>query len=149
MNKTLEFFKQQIGRDAANSPSPLMRWLNPIMLSAEEGKLSFQFTIRKEMTNPMGILHGGITAAIIDDSIGATTFSFGEEHFYSTINLAVDYFGSATENDSIIAETTVIKKGKQLINAHCEVWNADKSRMLAKGYSNLLKNEIKKTNTQQ
>lgn len=139
MNTQLEFLRQQIGRDAANSPSPLMRWLNPIMLSAAEGKLSFQFKIRNEMTNPMGILHGGITAAIIDDCIGATTFSYGEEQFYSTINLAIDYFGSAVENDIIIAETTVIKKGKQLINAHCEIWNADKSRMLAKGYSNLLK----------
>jgi acyl-coenzyme A thioesterase 13 len=144
MNKSLEFLQKQVGKDASKSPSPLMKWLNATMLSAEEGKLSFQYQIRKEMTNPIGNLHGGITAAIIDDAIGATTFSFGEEHFYSTINLAVDYFGTATVNDTIIAETTVIKKGRQLINAQCEIWNADKTRMLAKGYSNLLKTTVTK-----
>lgn len=26
-----------------------------------------------------------------------------------------------------------------MINAQCEIWNADKTRMIARGYSNLLK----------
>jgi len=144
MNKTVEFLKQQIGKEANLSPSPLMRWLNPILLSVDEGRMSLQYTVRHEMTNPIGTLHGGISAAIIDDAIGAAVFSLGENHFYSTINIAIDYFGKAIENETIIAETRVIKKGKQLINAQCEIWNADKSRMLVKGYSNLLKTEILK-----
>lgn len=144
MNKVLEFLKQQIGTSAEKSTSPLMRWLNPTLISVEEGKLSFQYIVRKEMTNPIGTLHGGTTAAIIDDAIGAAVYSYGESHFYSTINIAVDYFGPAFENDTIISEALVIKKGNQLINAQCEIWNADKTRLLAKGYSNLIKTERKK-----
>jgi len=133
-----------IGKEFSGSPSPFMLWLKPIVLSAQTGKLSFQYTVRKEMTNPMGTLHGGVTAAIIDDVIGATLFSYGEDFFYTTINNVIDYFIPARENDIIIADTFIIKKGRQVVNAQCEIWNADKSRLLAKGYSNLLKTDIKK-----
>ncbi|HTF02824.1 MAG TPA: PaaI family thioesterase [Bacteroidia bacterium] len=144
MNDTLEFLTAQIGKEATLSPSPVMRWLNPTLLSVGEGKITFQYRVRNEMTNPIGTLHGGISAAIIDDAIGAAVYTFGESHFYSTINNAIDYFGAAIENDIVIAEASVLKKGRQLVNAQCEIWNADKSRMLVKGYSNLLKTEIKK-----
>lgn len=144
MNKALEFLKAQLGKEASNSPSPLMRWLNPVMLSVEEGSIVFEYTIRKEWLNPMGYLHGGITAAIIDDAIGASVFSYGEAAFYTTINNCIDYFGVAQEGHKIIAKTAIIKKGKQLVNAQCEVWNSDQTRLVAKGYSNLLKNDIQK-----
>lgn len=142
--KASEFLKQHIGKEVSTSPSPFMNWLNPIILSVEEGKLSFQYTIRKEMTNPFGTLHGGITAAIIDDAIGATMICYGEPFFYVTVNNAIDYFASAKEHDIIIAETSINKKGNTIVNAQCEVWNHNKTRLLAKGYTNLLRTEIKK-----
>ncbi len=139
-----KFLKAHIGREVSNSPSPFMNWLKPVMLLVQEGSLEFQYTVRKEMTNPFGTLHGGITAAMIDDAIGATLICYGEPFFHVTINLAVDYFAAAREGDIIIAKTTVVKKGKQLVNAQCDIWNADRSRLIAKGYTNLLKTEIKK-----
>ena len=99
------------------------------------------------MTNPIGTLHGGVTAAIIDDVIGATMYSFNEDGFYTTVNNVIDYFASAREGDTIIANTSIIKKGRQMVNAQCEVWNADKTRLIARGYSNLLKIDPKKENT--
>ncbi|MGB5665257.1 MAG: PaaI family thioesterase [Maribacter sp.] len=142
MNKSLALFKANIGKDATHSPSPLLRWLNPTLVSAEEGALEFSYVIREEMTNPMHILHGGTTAAIIDDALGATVFSLGNTHLYNTVNLIVDYFSTAKEGDTIIAKTAMVKKGNQIMNVQCEVWNADKTRLIAKGYSNLLKTKI-------
>ena len=133
-----------IGKEFTASPSPFMHWLNPVVLSAEEGKLSFKYIIRKEMTNPMSTLHGGVTAAIIDDVIGATMFSFGEPVFYTTINNVIDYFAPAKEGDVIIAETFIVKKGRQIVNAQCEIWNEDKSRIIARGYSNLMKTSMER-----
>ncbi len=135
----MENLQEYLGKEFAASPSPFMKWLQPIVLSAEQGKLSFQYTVRKEMTNPMRTLHGGVTAAIVDDVIGATMFSFNEENFYTTVNNVIDYFASAKEGDIIIADTSIIKKGKQMVNAQCEVWNADRTRLIARAYSNLLK----------
>lgn len=128
-----------IGKEFTESPSPFMRWLNPIVIAAEEGQIEFQYKVRAEWLNPMGNLHGGVTAAIVDDSIGATMFSLNEKSFITTINNAIDYFSTAKENDNIIAETKIIKRGKQFVNAQCEIWNADKSRLIARGTSNLFK----------
>ena len=141
----LEILQSFIGKEFTASPSPFMIWLQPIVLSAERGKLTFQYKVRKEMTNPASTLHGGVTAAIIDDIIGATMFSFNEEYFYSTINNVIDYFASVRENDLIIAETLVIKKGKQIVNVQCEIWNTGRDRLIARAYSNLLKTEFKKS----
>lgn len=112
----LAVLKSFTGKEFTSSPSPFMRWLNPV-----------------------GNLHGGVTAAIMDDIIGATMFSLNEEHFIVTINNSIDYFSTAKENDPIIAETKIIKRGKQFVNAECEIWNADKTRLIARGTSNLFK----------
>lgn len=138
------FLEAHIGKEITDSPSPFMSWLKPVIVSVEDGSLTFQYTVRKEMTNPFGTLHGGITAAIIDDAIGATLISYGEPYFYVSINLVIDYISSAREGDEIIAQTSILKKGNQVVNAQCEVWNKDRSRLIAKGYTNLLKTEIKK-----
>lgn len=135
----LEQLRQFIGKEFDQSPSPFMKWLNPIVIAVEEGQLEFQYTVRPEWLNPVGNLHGGVTAAIIDDIIGATMFSLNENSFITTINNVIDYFSTAKENDNIVAETKIIKRGKQFVNAQCEIWNADKTRLIARGTSNLFK----------
>ena len=47
-------------------------------------KPKFEFVMRAEMTIPMGTLHGGVMAAIMDDMIGATIICLGRDHFYTT-----------------------------------------------------------------
>lgn len=140
----LKILQKYKGQEFSDTPSPFMKWLKPVILSAESGKLSFRYTVREEMTNPMGGLHGGVTAAIIDDVIGATIFSLNESHFYTTLNNVIDYFAPAKAGDFIIADTLVIKKGKQIINVQCEVWNEEKNRLIARGHSNLLKTTMEK-----
>lgn len=141
----LQVLQDHINREFTASPSPFMLWMRPVVLAAEEGTVTFKYVIREEMSNPIKSLHGGVTAAIADDCIGATMFSFNEESFYTTINLVVDYFAPAHVGDTILAKTLIIKKGRQMVNAQCEIWNADKSRLIARATSNLFKtNVIKK-----
>ena len=135
----LQALKSFVGKEFTASPSPFMRWLNPVVILAEEGQIEFQYTVREEWLNPMGNMHGGVTAAIMDDIIGATMFSLNEKNFIVTVNNSIDYFSTAKENDTIVAETKIIKRGKQFVNAQCEIWNADKTRLIARGTSNLFK----------
>lgn len=144
INNQLGYLQSFIGKEFLASPSPFMRWLKPIVLSAEWGKLSFQYTARPEMINPMGILHGGVTAAIMDDIVGATMFTFNEQYFYATINNSIDYFAPARESEPLIAETQVIRKGNRVVNVQCEIWNGDRTKLIARGASNLMKTEIAK-----
>ena len=131
-------FQTQIGKEIINSPSHFMNWLKPTLISAERGELHCSYVIRKEMTNPYGNLHGGITAGIIDDLIGATIFLLGFNSQFTTVNNNIDYFASAKEGDVITAKTAVIKQGRTIINLQCEVFLPSKNRLIAKGYSNML-----------
>ncbi len=138
----IEGFKQFIGKEFSASPSPFTNWLRPVLLSAEAGKLAFQFTIRHDMTNPFGGLHGGVAAAIQDDVVGATVYTLGDEGTYATINNVIDYFAVAREGENIIAETLIVKKGRSIVNVQCEIFNADKSKLIARGYSNMFHKEF-------
>lgn len=147
MNKALAFLEAHKGKKMAGSPSPFMRWLDPVLLEATEGQLVFVYTIRPEMANPMGTLHGGVTAAIIDDAIGATLFSLGDSHFFTTLNNVVDYFAPAWPGQQVIALTSLVKRGRQVIHAQCEVREHTTNKLLARGISNLLRTEMKKEAT--
>lgn len=137
----IEKFKQLIGKDSQSSVSPVMRWLNPILTGVNEKGLTYKYLIRKEMTNPFGKLHGGISALIVDDSIGATMIAFNEDFICVTVNNSIDYKGTVNEGDTIIAETSIIESDSRIITAQCEIWNADKSKIIAKGISKLLKRQ--------
>lgn len=134
----LSNFQTLIGKEIINSPSHFMNWLRPTLINAERGELLCSYVIRKEMTNPYGILHGGITAGIIDDLIGATVFMLGSNSQYTTVNNNIDYFASAVQGDMITAKTSVVKQGRTIINLQCEVFLPSKNRLIAKGYSNML-----------
>ena len=140
----LQVLQDHINREFTASPSPFMLWMRPIVLAAEEGTVTFKYVIREEMSNPIKSLHGGVTAAIADDCIGATMFSLNEESFYTTINLVVDYFAPAHVGDTILAKTLIIKKGRQMVNAQCEIWNENETRLIARATSNLFKTNVVK-----
>ena len=137
--KILEKIKAVIGKEEQLSPSPFMNWLKPVAVAAEYGSLTFEYEIRREMTNPMGNLHGGIIAGIIDDIMGATVYSLGKSDYFVTVNLSVDYFAHAVFGDIVHAKTKVIKEGRKVINVECELWLPTKKRLLAKASSNLMR----------
>jgi acyl-coenzyme A thioesterase 13 len=137
-DKRLLFLRSFTGKPVMGSPSPYMDWLQPVVISAEFGTLNFSYTVRKEMTNPQGTMHGGITAGIIDDLIGATVYCMGLNNVYTTVNNVIDYFATAREGDVIVARTAIVKRGKTIINLQCEVFLPSKNRLIAKGYSNMI-----------
>ncbi len=139
-NPILEWMQENLGKTMSEAPTPVGRWLNGVLREAREGELVGDFTVRPEMTNPVGILHGGMIAAIMDDFIGATIFSLGRDGFYTTIDLSVDYFASANEGDVVTAKTRLVKAGQRVIHGECDLFNAE-GRLLARGRTNLLRVE--------
>lgn len=131
-----------LGKSMSEAPSPVGRWLNGTLREAREGELVADFEVRAEMTNPVGLLHGGMIAAIMDDFIGATVFALGREGFYTTIDLSIDYFASSREGDVVTARTKIVKPGQRVIHAECDLLNAE-GRLLARGRTNLLRVEMR------
>jgi acyl-coenzyme A thioesterase 13 len=140
-NPALQMLRSQIGKEFRNSPSPFGRWLKGKLLAAERGALTCEYTVREEMANPAGTLHGGIIAAIMDDLMGATMFSLGETTFKISVNLSVDFFYPARPGEKVIAKTKVAKEGKQLLNVECELYH-ENGKLMARGTSNLFSSNI-------
>jgi acyl-coenzyme A thioesterase 13 len=137
-NKALAFFKANLGHHSIHSsPSPVGRWLNGKLIKAEKGNLAWEYEIRKEMTNPGAILHGGIASTMLDDVMGATVFSTDNEFMFTSINLNVDFLSSAQAGDIVICEAQIIRKGSNVI--HIEAWLKKGDKILAKAASNLIK----------
>lgn len=142
-NKRLQFLQNFIGKHFTESPSPFAHWLNGKVISVEKETVEIEFEIRKEMTNPVGMLHGGVTAGMIDDCIGINFMVLGLEKFYPTINLYIDYFNPAFENQTVIVRTKLEKLGKTIINIKAEVINKNTTKIMAQASANLAVSEMK------
>jgi len=138
-NLSLLFLKQNIGLRMSKGLSPFGRWIDGKLIEAEEGKVKIEIEVRKEMCNPIGNIHGGAIAGIMDEIMGIAVFSLGRENFYSTVNLAINYFATSDESQNIIVKSNVLKPGKNVINVECEIWDEEEKKLLAKGTSNLFK----------
>ncbi|NOU20137.1 MAG: PaaI family thioesterase [Bacteroidales bacterium] len=139
MQLNIEKLQHLIGKNSQSYGSPVMKWLNPTLISVNEKGLTYKYLIRNEMTNPSGKLHGGISALIIDDAIGATMIAFNENFIFVTVNNNIDYKSAVDEGETIIAETSILESENRIITVQCDIWNEDKSKIVAKGTSKLLK----------
>lgn len=142
-NKRLQLLQSFIGRPFSGSPSPFAKWLNGTVISVEENSVEFQFEVRKEMTNPAGTLHGGVICGMFDDCIGVNFMILGTDNFFPTININVEFFSAAKEEDTVIVKTSVIKKGKSIINVKANMFSS--KGIIASATSNLVISEIKIT----
>ncbi|NPA45565.1 MAG: PaaI family thioesterase [Chlorobi bacterium] len=142
MNKTVEFFRTQIGKVIEHSPSAVGLWLKPVLKEVDEGKLTADFVVREEMTNPMKMLHGGIIALICDEMIGASIATLELPDFFPSVNLHTDFLYGAKLGDTITAKAEIIRKGKNIINTECKIYNSD-NKLIAKASSNNIRSNGK------
>jgi len=137
-NPVLDMFRSQIGQVVTNSPSGLSNWLGGTLLQAEEGLLEFSFTVRADMCNPTGRVHGGVLAAISDDIMGALTFINDPQGFNPAINLSIDFISSAKLGDTIVARASMVRAGQAAFNVNCDIFGPD-GRLVSRASNNLIR----------
>lgn len=142
-NVRLKQLQSFIGKPFSGSPSPFAHWLNGTVVSVDNKSVEFQFLVRKEMTNPIGMLHGGVISGMIDDCIGVNFFILGLEYFYPTINLNVEFFNPVLEGETILVKTQVMKQGKTIVNIKADVIIENTRKVVAQATSNLVISSIK------
>ncbi len=141
-NPRLEAFQSFIGQDMLNSPSPLGRFLNGKLIDIKMGSLTIEFTIREELTNPMGTLHGGAAAAMMDDIVGIMVFAMGREYAYTSVNLNCDFLSTARIGDVLTANCYVVRAGKNVIHCEGKITNAE-GKIIAKCTTNMIQTGVK------
>jgi uncharacterized protein (TIGR00369 family) len=100
----------------------------------EEGRVSFSLDTREDMTNAIGVVHGGIAATLLDSALGCavhSTLEPGER--YTTVDLHVHYTRAiAVGLGKIAAIGEVVHRGSRLATAEGRVTDAN-GKLLAHG----------------
>lgn len=134
----LDWIKEKyLGKLVTDSRSEAGNWLQLTLDHIEPGTAVISLNVRKEMTNPYGMIHGGMMSLVMDEAIGWAIVSLNLDHHYTSLNLNVDFLYAVKEGDRITIKATIIRSGKKIIHAACEVHDS-KGRLAGRGASNLV-----------
>ncbi|HEY9313133.1 PaaI family thioesterase [Williamsia sp.] len=108
-----------------DQPPNIGQLLGMELESLEEGAVRFSLASRPDMTNPIGSLHGGVCATLLDSVMGCavhTTLPPGVG--YGTLELKVNYIRSVpTDGRRIIGHGNVIHVGRRTATAEGKVYD--------------------------
>jgi acyl-coenzyme A thioesterase 13 len=99
--------------------SPAIDLIGPILCKGSGKDLILGLRVETKHCNARGIIHGGILATLADVALGYTTaFANDTPQALLTINLTLDYAGSAKVGDWLEAVVEVQKLGARLAFAN-------------------------------
>lgn len=86
------------------------------MVEVEHGRVLFHATANKTHTNPLGGVHGGFAATVLDSVTGCATHTvLAAGEGYGTTDLNVKMCRPVPFNKTLIAEGKVINIGRNLV----------------------------------
>ena len=107
--------------EEALSTVPFAKLLGIKLDSIEPGKATLSLQIRDDFKQNAGVVHGGVTAALIDS---ATAFAIlpllGPDERTTTVDLTISYLRPLTSG-SMVATATVLRAGGRLVTLSAEL----------------------------
>lgn len=96
-------------------------WLGITLLDIQEGYSKIQMTVREEMLNGFGIVHGGIAFSLADS---AFAFACNNRNILSVaLDTAINFTKAVQVGDSLTAEAKEIHNGKSTGLYHITITN--------------------------
>ena len=124
---------------AHNRQPPIGQTLDFALVEVEEGRAVFEGNPDARVYNPIGSVHGGYAATLLDSACGVAVHSkLAPGQAYTTLELKVSYLrGMTTETGMVRAEGTVISMGRRVAFAEAKLTDAS-GKLLATATSTLL-----------
>lgn len=118
-------FLLAIGQGALPSP-PICHTLRFWPVEVEPGRMVFQGTPGAEHYNPIGSVHGGYAATLLDSAVGCAVQSMlPQGSGYTTLELKINYVRALTERTGPVrAEGKIITVGRQAATAEGRLTDA-------------------------
>jgi acyl-coenzyme A thioesterase 13 len=135
-NMRLVLLRKLIGQHLNEGFSPVAKWLNGRLIDISEDQMTVEYIVRDDMCNPMLILHGGISATMLDDVVGTLVYALGKEFAYASVNLNCDYLHPAKPGDTLQVVGKVVRAGKTIVHVEGRIIGPD-DLVIAKCTSNL------------
>jgi uncharacterized protein (TIGR00369 family) len=124
---------------AAGRRPPMAVTLDVSLVEVEHGRAVFTGTPGEMHYNPLGVVHGGYAATLLDSACGcAVHASLTSEQAYTTLELKVAFHRAmTTDTGPIRAEGRVLSIGRRVAFAEGRIVDTD-GRLYASGTSTLL-----------
>jgi uncharacterized protein (TIGR00369 family) len=134
----LEFLRALAAGEGPAAPIGELMGFEPV--EAEEGRVVFAALPGPQHYNPIGSVHGGLAATLLDSAMGcAVHTTLPEGMGYTTLELKVNYTRPiTTETGRIICEGTVVHRGGRVATAEGRVIAERTGKLLAHGTTTCL-----------
>lgn len=117
--------------------SPVTKWLKPRLISIEIKKMECEFEVRPDMTDAIRLLHGGIRAAMLSDTLGILANLQQKDKLIAiTTNMSIDFIGKAYVGEKVRVISEIVNKGSSLIYMSGIMFN-EREQIVAKGSTTL------------
>jgi len=117
----LDYFRRMIAGELP--PPPLVKLLGMKLVEADEGRVVFTAEPAEQYYNGMGVVHGGLAAALLDSALGCAINSMmpaGKR--FTTLELKINYTRPMTSAvGTVRCEAKVIHVGNRVATAEARV----------------------------
>ena len=116
-------------------PPPIASMLGMELVEVDEGRAVFALEPAEWMYNPIGSVHGGIAATILDSALGcAVHTALAAGVAYTTLEIKVNFVrGMSAGTGRVIAEGTVLHAGGRIATAEARLISEHDGKLLAHG----------------
>jgi uncharacterized protein (TIGR00369 family) len=130
----LEQLQQAFAHGGTGSRPGIASLLGMDVERLEEGTVAFGLATRTDMSNPIGTVHGGIAATLLDSAMACAVHStLGEHEGYTTLDLHVHYTRPIRpDGGRVVATGSVVHRGSRVATAEGRLL-AEDGKLLAHG----------------
>jgi uncharacterized protein (TIGR00369 family) len=127
-------------RDGELPPAPIQDVLGFTLVEADEGRIVFAATPGEQHYNPIGVVHAGLVATMLDSAMGASVHStLPEGSGSTTLETKFNLTRAITaETGEIRAEGNVVHRGRRVATAEGRVTRVSDGKLVAHGTSTCL-----------
>jgi uncharacterized protein (TIGR00369 family) len=132
-------FMRAIANGEVGQP-PIALLLGFGVIEVGEGRAVFTADPGEQHYNPIGVVHGGLAATLLDSAMGCavhTTLPAGWS--YGTLDLSARFVRPITiDTGRIVCEGVVVHRGSKTATTEGRVWAEDSGKLLAHGTGSAL-----------
>jgi uncharacterized protein (TIGR00369 family) len=120
--------------------APIAELLGFEPIEAEEGRMVFAAVPEHRHYNPIGTVHGGLAATLLDSAMGCAVHSTLPAGVgYTTLELKVNFTRPITSDTGrILCEGTIVHRGGRVATAEGRVFEEASGKLLAHGTTTCL-----------
>ena len=127
-------------RDGVLPPAPIAMLMQFDIRALEEGRVEFGCTLDESVYNPIGVVHGGLAATLIDSATGCAVQSTLEPGVaYTSLEVKVNFARPITRDTGrVLCEGTIVHRGRTIATAEARLVAEASGKLHAHGTATCL-----------